>query len=76
MSTNTVWWHLPNQVRTVSFKDGIIRKVRVRYQNHNEQSSRETYRSTRKLVLIHSIGELDLINEMYKMAIYVDNFKK
>jgi len=48
-------------------KDGIIRKVRVRYQ---------TYRSTRKLVLIHSIGELDLINEMYKMAIYVDNFKK
>jgi len=70
MYTNTVWWHRPNQVRTVSFE-------RLEFDiNHNKQSTRETYHSVRKLVLIHSIGELDLMNELYEMAIYVDNIKK
>jgi len=55
MYTNTVWWHRPNQVRTVSF---------------------ERLEFDIKLVLIHSIGELDLMNELYEMAIYVDNIKK
>ena len=57
-------------------RDGVVRKVRVRYQNFNEQSTRETYRSACKLVLIHSIDELDLMNELYTMGVFVDNLKK
>lgn len=44
-------------------KDGIVRKVRVRYTNANESSSRETFRSVRNLVLIISIDEMDFLND-------------
>ena len=36
-------------------KDGIVRKVQVKYTNSNEISSHETYRSVRNLILIQSI---------------------
>ena len=45
-------------------KDGIVRKVKVKYCNTNEASHRETYRSVRNLVLIRSIDEMDFLEEL------------
>ena len=57
-------------------KDGKTRKARVRYRNHHEGVDRETYRSVRKLVMIHPIDELDIIQELGEIASYVDMKKK
>ena len=46
-------------------KDGIVRKVRVKYTNANESTSRETFRSVRNLVLIQSIDEMDFMDELH-----------
>ena len=48
--------------------DGLVRKARVRYRNHNESNDRETCRSVRTLVVIHKINELDLLQELDEMA--------
>ena len=56
---------------TVS-NDGIVRKARVRYRNHNESNDRETCRSVRTLVVIHKINELDLVQELAEMAKIAD----
>ena len=45
-------------------KDGIVRKVQVKYTNSNESSSRETYRSVRNLILVQSIDEMDFMEEL------------
>ena len=45
-------------------KDGIIRKAVIRYRNHNEDVDRETFRAVRELVMIHSIDDLDLTQEL------------
>ena len=52
--------------------DGMIRKVTIRYRNHNENVDRETYRSVRQLVIIHRIDELDLIQELHEIAKFAD----
>ena len=49
---------------TESGRDGIIRKVKVKYQNHNEDVNREAYLSVRNLVMIHGINELDILEEL------------
>ena len=48
--------------------DGNVRQVRVEYQNENEIGKRETTRSVRSLVLIHSIEDVNVEEEMFKMA--------
>ncbi|XP_066915555.1 uncharacterized protein [Clytia hemisphaerica] len=48
-------------------KDGVIRKVSVRYCNASENTSRETFRSIRDLVLIKSIDESDVFEELAGM---------
>ena len=53
-------------------KDGIVRKVQIKYRNHNENIDRETYRSVRQLVMIHRLDELDVIEELAEMAKYAD----
>ena len=50
-----------------------VRRVIVRYRNHNENVSRETSRSVRDLVLIHSVDDCDLMKEIGEMAENVDN---
>ena len=45
-------------------KDDVVRKVMVRYCNSSENTCRETFRSVRELVLIRSVDELDLHEEM------------
>ena len=49
-------------------KDGIIRKAIVQYRNHRENVDQNTTRSARDLVLIHPIDELNLMDELRKVA--------
>ena len=49
--------------------DGRIRRVRVKYRNENENVNQETYRATRQLVMIHSINEMNLMEELGSMNI-------
>ena len=44
--------------------DNVIRKVKVKYQNANENVDRETFRSVRQLVMIHPVDEIDVIQEL------------
>ena len=52
----------------VPSKDGIIRKMILRYRNHQQNVDRYTTRSVRGLVLIHPIDELNLMEELGKVA--------
>ena len=58
-----------------SGRDGKVRKVRVRYRNHNEKTDRITFRSARSLVVIHSIDEVNVMQELGEIAIQVDTEK-
>ena len=49
-------------------KDGNVRTVKVAYQNVNESVKRETTRSVKNLVLIHSIDDPDMFNELFEMS--------
>ena len=53
-------------------KDGIIRKAKVKYRNHNENADRETFRSVRQLVIIHLVDELNLMRELGQVANIAD----
>ena len=52
--------------------DGNIRKVNVRYRNHNENIDRETSRAVRQLIMIHPIDELNIIQELGEIASFAD----
>ena len=54
-------------------RDGRIRKVLVRYRNHSEDTNRTTYRSTRSLVVIHPVDEIDIIQELGQISLEVDH---
>ena len=53
-------------------RDGKIRKVRVRYRNHNENVDRITFRSVRSLVVIQSVDEINIMQELGEIAVEVD----
>ena len=58
-------------------KDVLIRKALVEYRNSNESTNRETLRSVRELVLIHTVDELDLVYELGKVTTAADiRFRK
>ena len=44
----------------------------VKYRNYNENTDRETTRSTRSLVMIHPVDELNLIQELGEVASLAD----
>ena len=45
--------------------DNVIRKVKVKYQNANENVDREPFWSVRRqLVMIHPVDEIDIIQEL------------
>ena len=48
-------------------KDNKIRKVHIRYRNHNEKVDRFTYRAVREIVIIHHVDEIDVTNELNNM---------
>ena len=45
-------------------RDGKIRKVHVKYRNSSEETDRLSYRSTRSLVMIHPVDELNVMEEL------------
>ena len=49
-------------------RDDKIRKVKVRYRNSNENVDRFTYRNVRKLVIIHRINEINIMNELFNAS--------
>ena len=53
--------------------DGKVRRVIVKYRNDGEKSFRETSRSVRDLVLIHSVNDCELMKDMYEMSKSVDS---
>ena len=53
-------------------RDGKIRKVQVRYRNHDEKTNRYTYRSARSLVVIHPAEEISVLEELGQIALEVD----
>ena len=62
-------------ISTEVSRDGLVRKVRVKYRNHNEDVFRETYRSVRSLVLIHEVDELNLMEELYELNKKADKLR-
>ena len=65
--SNNYQYGMVNEI--VPRKDGVIRKVIVRYRNHQEKVDRYTTRSVRDRVLIHPIDQLNLIEELGKVAL-------
>ena len=49
-------------------KDGLIRKVVVKYRNNNENVDQFTTRAVREQVLIHPIDEVHIMEELGRMA--------
>ena len=52
--------------------DGLIRKVKIRYRNHNEDTDRYTFRAVRQLVVIHHVDETNLVQELGEIACAAD----
>ena len=55
--------------------DGVIRRVQVKYRNHNENIDRCTWRTVRQLIIIHPVDELSIMEELgtLKFSICNDN---
>ena len=56
-----------------SGRDGKIRKIRVRYRNHNEKVDRVTNRAARSVVVIHRIEETNIMDELGEVSRLVDS---
>ena len=63
---NSYQYDMVNEI--VPSKDRVIRKVLLRYKNHQENVDRYTTRSVRDLVLIRPTDELNLMEELGKVA--------
>ena len=47
--------------------DGLVRKVKIEYQNSNKGVKRVTQRCARELVVIHPIDELDIYERLHEL---------
>ena len=59
-----------------SVKDSKICKVKVTYQNSNENPKRETFWAVRELIVIHYVDEIDIndkLNEIYDSELWKMN---
>ena len=59
--------------KVIKNADSKIRKVIVRYRNNNETTDRFTTRSTRSLVMIHRVDELNILQQLGTIASKVDS---
>ena len=59
--------------KVIPSKDGVIRKARIKYRNFNESSFRETYRSVRELILISSIDDINIMEEIQDIGLKIDS---
>ena len=64
-ATSMAWFWVSGIVPS---KDGVIYKVTVRYRNHRKNVDRYKTRSLHDLVLINPIDELNLMEELGKLA--------
>ena len=55
-------------VTILESRDGIIRSVKVEYQNHKENTKRQTKRGVRELIVIHQIDEIGISKELHDLA--------
>lgn len=53
-------------------RDGVVRKAKVKYKNSNESTYRETFRAVRSLIVIHHTDEINVMQEMGKIALQMD----
>ena len=53
-------------------RDGRVRKVSVRYRNHNESIMRTTFRSSQSLIVIHPSDETNVMQELGQIAMEVN----
>ena len=48
-------------------RDGRIRKVEIKYKNHNEGVFRLTYRAVREIIVIHRIDEVNMFTQLKQL---------
>ncbi len=53
-------------------RDDKVRKVVVKYRNHNETFDRFTNRAVREIVVIHPVDELSILTELDNMQTFVN----
>ena len=53
-------------------RDDLIREVKVMYRNHEDNVTRTTNRAVRELIVIHAVDELNIIEELGKVASRTD----
>ena len=53
-------------------RDGKVRKVVVKYRNHNENIDRFTNRAVREIVVIHPVDETSVLTELNDMQTFVN----
>ena len=61
---------------TETGRDGKIRSIVLQYRNHNERFDRDTRRAVRQLVMIHKVDEINLLQELGRIATIADMKKK
>jgi len=57
----------------VSKQDGVTRTVVIQYKNANERIFRTTTRAVRSLVVVHSEGELDIVQQVESAAVAAES---
>jgi hypothetical protein len=57
-------WRLGRIIKLKMSGDGVCRSVDIEYQNSTEETRRTTYRSIRKIAILHREGDLELIERI------------
>ena len=57
-------------------RDGKVRGAHIRYRSHDSNTDRITYRAVRTMVVIHSVDEVNIMQELGEIAIGVDAEKR
>ena len=61
-------WRLGRITQVVVSADGAKRKILIEYRNAKEKKFRDTWRSTRKVAIIHRESDLELVEELNQAA--------
>ena len=61
-------WRLGRVAKVVTSADNGKRQLNIQYKNATEEKFRDTWRSTRKVAIIHREGDLEMLVELNKAA--------
>ena len=64
----TTPWRTGEVVAVKESDDGIVRQVEIQYKNASESVFRKTWRSVRKIAIVHSEDDIDLITKLNDAA--------